>query len=95
MRCVDYSVEVLADQQPLALRRCRRTTEPYQAVPPKGQGSAIIDQPEHAGTVIREAGEKRNAKMPADLGGAIYAPLPDFANVEALDQQLDRFVENL
>jgi hypothetical protein len=33
--------------------------------------------------------------MPADLGGAIYAPLPDLANIEALDQQLDRFVENL
>lgn len=45
--------------------------------------------------VIREAGEKRNAKMPADLGGAIYAPLPDLANIEALDQQLDRFIENL
>jgi len=45
--------------------------------------------------VVREAGEKRNAKMPADLGGAIYSPLPDLANIEALEQQLDRFVENL
>jgi predicted nucleotide-binding protein len=45
--------------------------------------------------VIRESGEKRSAKMPADLGGAIDAPLPDLANIEALDQQLDRFVENL
>jgi hypothetical protein len=45
--------------------------------------------------VIRESGEKRSAKMPADLGGAIYAPLPDLANIEALDQQLDRFIENL
>jgi hypothetical protein len=45
--------------------------------------------------VIRESGGKRSAKMPADLGGAIYAPLPDLANIEALDQQLDRFVENL
>jgi len=41
--------------------------------------------------VIRESGRKRSAKMPADLGGAIYAPLPDLANIEALDQQLDRF----
>jgi hypothetical protein len=45
--------------------------------------------------VIRESGVTRSAKMPADLGGAIYAPLPDLANIEALDQQLDRFVENL
>lgn len=45
--------------------------------------------------VIRESGGERSAKMPADLGGAIYAPLPDLANIEALDQQLDRFVENL
>jgi predicted nucleotide-binding protein len=45
--------------------------------------------------VIRESGGARSAKMPADLGGAIYAPLPDLANIEALGQQLDRFVENL
>ncbi len=45
--------------------------------------------------IIRESGEKRSAKMPADLGGAIYAPLPDLRNIEALDQQLDRFIENL
>jgi predicted nucleotide-binding protein len=45
--------------------------------------------------VIRESGEKRQAKMPADLGGAIYAPLSDLTNVESLGQQLDRFVENL
>ena len=45
--------------------------------------------------VIRESGGERSAKMPADLGGAIYAPLPNLADIEALDQQLDRFVENL
>jgi hypothetical protein len=45
--------------------------------------------------IIRESGEKRSAKMPADLGGAIYAPFPDLSNIEALDQQIDRFVENL
>jgi hypothetical protein len=45
--------------------------------------------------IIRESGEKRSAKMPADLGGAIFAPLPDLSNIEALDQQIDRFVENL
>lgn len=45
--------------------------------------------------IIRESGEERNAKMPADLGGSIYAPLPNLADIEALDQQLDRFVQNL
>ncbi len=45
--------------------------------------------------VVREFGGEKSAKMPADLGGSIYAPLPDLANLEALDQQLDRFVENL
>jgi predicted nucleotide-binding protein len=45
--------------------------------------------------VIRESGGKRSAKMPADLGGAIYAPLADLGNIEPLDEQLKRFVENL
>ena len=45
--------------------------------------------------IIRESGEKRSAKMPADLGGAIFAPLPDLSNIEALEQQIDHFVENL
>jgi len=45
--------------------------------------------------VIRESGGERSAKMPADLGGAIYAPLPNLANIEALDQQIERFVMNL
>jgi hypothetical protein len=45
--------------------------------------------------IIRESGRKKSAKMPADLGGAIYAPLPDLSNIEALEPQINRFVENL
>jgi hypothetical protein len=41
--------------------------------------------------IVLEAG----AKMPADLGGAIYAPMPDRADIEALDGQLDRFLREL
>jgi hypothetical protein len=41
--------------------------------------------------IVLEAG----AKMPADLGGAIYAPLPDRADIEALDGQIERFLREL
>ena len=45
--------------------------------------------------IVLESGGEREAKMPADLGGAIYAPLRDLADIEALDKQLDRFIEHL
>ena len=41
--------------------------------------------------IVKEDG----AKMPADLGGAIYAPLADRANVEPISEQLEAFVESL
>jgi hypothetical protein len=41
--------------------------------------------------IVREAG----AKMPADLGGAIYAPLADRADVDPLGRQLESFVKSL
>ena len=45
--------------------------------------------------IVLETGDKKTAKMPADLGGAIYAPLPDRANIEALEGQLKRFLQEL
>ena len=41
--------------------------------------------------IVREAG----AKMPTDLGGSIYAPLADRANVDPLAKQLESFVKSL
>jgi hypothetical protein len=41
--------------------------------------------------VIREKG----AKMPADLGGDIYAPLDDKADIRPIEEIVRRFVENL
>jgi predicted nucleotide-binding protein len=41
--------------------------------------------------IVREFG----AKMPADLGGAIYAPLADRSNVDPLAKQLQSFVKAL
>jgi hypothetical protein len=41
--------------------------------------------------VIREKG----AKMPADLGGDIYAPLDDKADIRPIEDLVRRFVENL
>ena len=41
--------------------------------------------------IIREVG-KQSAKMPADLGGAIYGSLPDLTNIDTLSPQIDRFI---
>ena len=41
--------------------------------------------------IVREAG----AKMPADLGGKIYAPLSDRAKIDPIVRQLESFVKNL
>jgi len=41
--------------------------------------------------IVREAG----AKMPADLGGAIYAPLADRANIDPIARQLESFVKSI
>jgi hypothetical protein len=41
--------------------------------------------------IVLEAG----AKLPADLGGAIFAPLDDRSNIEALEGQLERFLQEL
>jgi predicted nucleotide-binding protein len=41
--------------------------------------------------IVREAG----AKMPADLGGAIYAPLADRSNIDPIAEQLENFVKSL
>jgi hypothetical protein len=41
--------------------------------------------------IVREAG----AKMPADLGGAIYAPLADRSNIDPIAGQLESFVKSL
>lgn len=46
----------------------------------KGRGRVLI---------IRETG----AKMPADLGGSIYAALPDKTNITPLEPRLKRFLE--
>jgi len=41
--------------------------------------------------IVREDG----AKMPADLGGAIYAPLADRSNIDPIATQLESFVKSL
>jgi hypothetical protein len=41
--------------------------------------------------IVREAG----SKMPADLGGAIYAPLADRSNIDPIAEQLESFVKSL
>jgi predicted nucleotide-binding protein len=41
--------------------------------------------------IVREAG----AKMPADLGGSIYAPLADRSNIDPIAKQLEGFVKSL
>ena len=53
-----------------------------------------------AGFFIRSKGHKRvllireeGAKMPADLGGVIYEPLPDREDVPALEERLRLFLE--
>jgi hypothetical protein len=41
--------------------------------------------------IVREAG----SKMPADLGGEIFAPLADRANIDPIARQLESFVKSL
>jgi len=41
--------------------------------------------------IVREDG----AKMPADLGGAIYAPLADRSNIDPIATQIETFVNSL
>jgi predicted nucleotide-binding protein len=41
--------------------------------------------------IIREDG----AKMPADLGGTIYAPLADRSDIDPIAGQLESFVSSL
>jgi predicted nucleotide-binding protein len=41
--------------------------------------------------IVKEDG----AKMPADLGGAIYAPLTDRSNIDPIAEQLENFVRSL
>ncbi len=41
--------------------------------------------------IVLEAG----AKMPADLGGSIFAPLDDRSNIEAINGQIERFLQEL
>lgn len=55
-----------------------------------------------AGYFVKDKGAKRvlivresGAKMPADLGGAIYAPLDDLADIEPISGQVDRFLAAL
>jgi hypothetical protein len=38
---------------------------------------------------------ERGAKLPADLGGSIYAPLEDRSNIDAFEGQLERFLREL
>ena len=39
--------------------------------------------------IIRESG----SKMPADLGGDIYAPLPDRASIAPIERTIEAFVK--
>jgi predicted nucleotide-binding protein len=55
-----------------------------------------------AGYFVHAKGQRRvlivlesGAKMPADLGGSIYAPLDDRSNIESLAGQLKRFLAEL